>query len=287
MTFDVKFDMDPMTLDVSLGEIYDVSEGEAERIYQEGYTEGKTAGYADGQAAEQAVVDSIIGRSIKGAYRNDRVTSIGEYAFYNCAGLTKVDFPQAKTIETNAFAYCSHLPEVNFPQVTSLKGYAFFKCSNLTEVDFPLLTSIGAYAFSGCSKLTHLNIPLLESIDSNGFKDCDSLTEVSFPSLRDIGNNAFRSCLGLSEVNLEMDLPQMGYIRALAFNNCAKLAKLILRNSKVVYTLSGTNAFTNTPIKKSGEGYIYVPDDLVDSYKTATNWSTFATQIKPLSELEE
>ena len=29
---------------------------------------------------------------------------------------------------------------------------------------------------------------------------------------------------------------------------------------------------------------IYVPDDLVDSYKTATNWVTYADKIKPMSE---
>ena len=50
-------------------------------------------------------------------------------------------------------------------------------------------------------------------------------------------------------------------------------------------TLANTNAFTNTPIE-SGTGYIYVLDELVDSYKSATNWSTYAEQIKPISELE-
>lgn len=47
----------------------------------------------------------------------------------------------------------------------------------------------------------------------------------------------------------------------------------------------GTNAFTGTKIA-SGTGYVYVPDELVEEYKVATNWSTFANQIKPLSELE-
>ena len=47
-----------------------------------------------------------------------------------------------------------------------------------------------------------------------------------------------------------------------------------------------TNAFGNTPIGK-GAGHVYVPDELVDAYKTATNWVAFADQIKPISELEE
>ena len=44
--------------------------------------------------------------------------------------------------------------------------------------------------------------------------------------------------------------------------------------------------FYNTAIE-NGTGYIYVPDSLVDSYKTATNWSTYASQIKPISELPQ
>jgi len=32
---------------------------------------------------------------------------------------------------------------------------------------------------------------------------------------------------------------------------------------------------------------IYVPDESVDAYKSATNWSTYASRIKPLSEYTE
>ena len=35
------------------------------------------------------------------------------------------------------------------------------------------------------------------------------------------------------------------------------------------------------------DGYIYVPDDMVDTLKADSRWSTYATQIKPLSELPE
>lgn len=33
--------------------------------------------------------------------------------------------------------------------------------------------------------------------------------------------------------------------------------------------------------------YFYVPDELVDSYKAATNWSTYADQIRPISDLAD
>lgn len=50
MIFDVKFAIAPQTLDVNLGELYDVSQEEAERIYQNGYTAGETEGYESGKA---------------------------------------------------------------------------------------------------------------------------------------------------------------------------------------------------------------------------------------------
>lgn len=100
MTFDVKFDLDPMTLNVGFGELYDVSDGEAESLYQKGYGAGKTDGYAEGEeagyakgetagyakgqaegyaegaATEQTATDGILTRSISGAYRNDNANLI-------------------------------------------------------------------------------------------------------------------------------------------------------------------------------------------------------------------
>lgn len=75
----------------------------------------------------------------------------------------------------------------------------------------------------------------------------------------------------------------VGNIRTRCFYGCSSLTKFVMNVSKV-FDLWSADAFNNTPIAK-GTGYIYVPDNLVDSYKSATNWSTYASQIKGLSEL--
>lgn len=62
----------------------------------------------------------------------------------------------------------------------------------------------------------------------------------------------------------------------------AKFTKLII-NKPYVFPLN-SNDLEGTTIKK-GTGYVYVPDDMVDTYKSATNWSTYASQIKGMSEL--
>jgi hypothetical protein len=68
-----------------------------------------------------------------------------------------------------------------------------------------------------------------------------------------------------------------------AFHNCSKLAALTLRNTATIVTLNHTNAFMNSAIY-SGTGYIYVPRALVDTYKSATNWSTYANQFRALED---
>ena len=69
-----------------------------------------------------------------------------------------------------------------------------------------------------------------------------------------------------------------GSIGANAFNGCSALTSLVIQ-SPTMMTLASTNAFTSTTCN------IYVPDALVATYKAATNWSTLAARIKPISEL--
>ena len=76
---------------------------------------------------------------------------------------------------------------------------------------------------------------------------------------------------------------------------CYSLKKLIIRKfgatlyagglSESCHMTGETNAMYNPNGDK--DGYIYVPDDMVDTLKTTDGWSTYATQIKPLSELPE
>ena len=101
------------------------------------------------------------------------------------------------------------------------------------------------------------------------------------PSATTIGSQAFGECTSLVRV----DLPSAIEINEYAFKNCQSMLYLILRANQVC-VLSNTNAFSGCSIAWSGSSSaIYVPDDLVESYKTATNWSTYASKIKGLSEL--
>ncbi len=139
----------------------------------------------------------------------------------------------------------------------------------------PVVTSVKKINTCINMNLNNNNINLQELI--NG-----SIEEFSDGALTSIGSFAFSSCTSLTSI----DLPACTSIGSFAFSGCTSLTSIKLANTSKICTLSDSNAFNNTPIANKA-GYIYVPDELVEQYKKATNWSVYASQIKPLSAYTE
>lgn len=142
--------------------------------------------------------------------------------------------------------------------------------------------AVESYTFMNCTELVELNIPNLRSVPISMCQNCAKLKQVIFPKITGgVGISAF-------QLNNSLEFADVGEatsIGAAAFYNCQSLHTLIIRGSSVA-PMGNSNTLYNSLIYK-GTGYIYVPDNLVDSYKAAVNWSTYASQIKPISELEE
>lgn len=204
------------------------------------------------------VEDALILHTLEGNYSNDRVTSIGYGTFYNNTKLTGVDFPNVTIIQNYAFSGASNMKTMNFPKLVTANGSAF-NGSGVENVYLPELKNMATYTFANTSYMKTINLPKLTIVQSNGFKSNINVTRV------DLGN-----CTS---------------IYATGFDSCSSLTTLIIRTDSVC-TLRNVSALNNTPIA-NGTGFVYVPDDLTDSYKSASNWSNFASQIKGLSELSE
>lgn len=176
--------------------------------------------------------------------------------------------------------------------VTSIRQYAFRGATALASVNLPKATSIATNSFYGCTKLTNFNAPSLKTIADNAFNGCSIIPSIVLPSLTTGGSYMFRYCYKLATI----DLAVIKNIVANMFGDCRILTALILR-SPTMCTLANTSAFTNcnhltgtvnSTYNPNGDKdcYIYVPSALIDSYKAATNWSTYASQFRTIEGSE-
>jgi hypothetical protein len=132
---------------------------------------GVNGTYVGSSGGDTGMEDSLVMRMIP-TYTNDRVTTIGSYAFYCCADLTSVSFPNAITIGDSAFYSCANLASVSFPNATTIGSYAFFSCTSLTSASFSCATAIGSFAFTNCAFLSAIylmNSSICTLADSNIF----------------------------------------------------------------------------------------------------------------------
>ena len=185
----------------------------------------------------------------------DCVTTIGYLAFQGCSELTSVTIPDS---------------------VTNILGTAFSDCSSLTSITIPdSVTSIGNTAFQNCTSLTNVTIPdSVATIENETFYNCTSLASVTIGNgVTTIGQNAFYNCTSLASVTIGNGITTIGN-RAL--RGCTALTSVTV-NATTPPTL-GTYAFYNT----NNSFVIYVPASSVDTYKTASNWSSYKSRIQAI-----
>lgn len=205
----------------------------------------------------------VIANDVKDAdFVNDDITKLGGYNFYNNQDLRTVSMPNVTDV-----------------------GYYVFMCnsddrcySNIREIHLPSATRIGKGAFDSCRRLATLDVPNVTDLrGGRAFNGCSSLKKLILPKLTDYNLQSFRAdkkppivlldILGTSESSSQLSLVDL-----------SSLEYLVIRCETGVVRLNGTII---------GGVNIYVPDALVESYKTATNWSKYAEQIHPLSEYVE
>lgn len=107
------------------------------------------------------------------------------------------------------------------------------------------------------------------------FYYCDHISNVTFTgTTTGLGKQAFQNVPFTS-----IDLPQSVHgLNESCFQNCTNLEEITIR-SKYICPF-GTNLLMNTDSLES----IYVPSELVESYKTAFGWQSYADKIKPIPE---
>lgn len=175
------------------------------------------------------------------------------------------------------------LTEYTNNELAKIGQYAFATCTNLSIANLPNCSLIDNYAFNACAKLANISFPVCSRINNYAFNGCTSLENISFPKCSMLNYYAFNNCTNL----ISADFPMCNYVHNGVFSNCSKLTTLVLNYSSVA-TLNNVGAFKNTPMSASSYtgafGSIYVPASLVNAYKSATNWVTYADRITAIVE---
>ena len=227
-----------------------------------------------------------------------KVTTIEEQAFLhageNASDGMDVDMPAVTTFNGNSTFESSGIVEADFPNLATASGQkAFYNCKKMTSLDIPLVQTVGnqwvqgsdhlislsmdnletagSECFRGCSRLVNVNLPKLQATGAGFFRGDGALVEVTLPSVVTFSGSTFYQCGNLEYV----DLPACEEITSGTFYSSNKVSAFILRYTGGVVPLAQADIFPSNSKIRQGTGYIYVPSALIESYKVATNWSTY------------
>lgn len=203
---------------------------------------GTASGGGGGFTPEQ-----IAKREITGAVNFGTATSLEKYLFKNNSGITSI----------------------NAPSLLTVGDYALSDLTNLTSVSFPLLTTVGQYFLSGTPNLETIYLPSVTTM-TGGYYFASTITGqvakiVVLPSVTSITGDAFRAG-SFAAIDIGPGLSSLPTRCFYSTNVMHRHDVIILRKTDGVVTAS-----TNTTLQNATT--VYVPQDLISSYQSATNWS--------------
>lgn len=248
-----------------------------------------------GEEPYPSLENNIIEKTLSGTYTNTKLTSLVDYAFMGQSQLIDVSIGELTTIPQYAFYGCSSLNNISdISNVTTIGAYALRGCTSLNNVDISNTTTIDAYALYGLTLSNNVDVSNLVTIGEAAFGYCN-FTYFHAPKVTSLGYSAFTGCT-LETIVLEKKFSTSPYsvfnncknLKAVDFNttgqfsngyftNCSSLNMLVLRRSdKITPFVTGVGScFNGSSFASTGAGgTLYVPESLISSYQSASNWST-------------
>lgn len=160
-----------------------------------------------------------------------------------------------------------------------IKSYAFNSDYGVRTANFPKATRINSFAFMSAVNLRAISCPLVTVIEQQAFRGARSLADISFPNCTTLEQLAFYGETSIQK----FEMPNLKSIGSQALSGIKATAIVIGTNQNTVCQLADGS---NRTIPDSVQS-IYVPDALVDAYKTTGLWTNFADRIKGISTKPE
>lgn len=224
-------------------------------------------------ATSSSGADRVYQSALKKVEIGDKA-KIYQSAFDNYPCLQEITIPNTvTTIGNYAFRYCHSLVSITIPDsVTSLGNSVFVESFSLRIVSLSnSITTVGNYLFQKCYALAFITIPgSLTTLGTFFVATCDALTSVTMNSgITSIAGSDFAYDSALAYVIIPDSVTDI----AGAFSSCSGVGEYHVYPTTPP-TLAA-RAFSGIP----SDCKIYVPAESLSAYKSATNWSDYASYM--------
>jgi uncharacterized repeat protein (TIGR02543 family) len=225
------------------------------------------------------------------------VTSIGNYAFYWCAGLTGVTIPEGVTsIGDYAFYSCTGLTSLTIPgSVASIGDFALDTYSSLTDIEVDdtsmSYSSLGGVLFNK-SQTTLVAYPHgragsytipegVTSIGNTAFAECDALTGVTIPeNVASIGDFAFMCCYNLTDFVVDDANTAYSSLDGVLFNKSQTILVAYPDGRVGNYTIPpGVISIGDTAFASSSLTSMTIPDGVTSIGDYAFGWCSILASV--------
>ncbi len=226
-----------------------------------------------------------------------QVTSVDDYAFYQCASTVKsIKLSEGiRTVGYRAFSYNQKITSIELSEtVKSIGDFAFDYCIALTTFDIPAsVETIGEKSFSRCKKIeTITGMEGVKTIGPSAFMRCTALNSIEslssveticefafsddaqlldlpdMPALKTIGRSAFSGCNSITRVLLPSTVESLSEIFG---NNITSDVKVYNCNPTPI-ELGGLYVFSTASASEKKFAPIYVPYGSASTYSKAFIW---------------
>lgn len=136
----------------------------------------------------------------------------------------------------------------------------------------------GSCSYENSTHLKKLNVGKNYNLGQMTFKGCTNLEIVKMKSCAT--REMFWNCSRLKYCTVYKECAS---VNDWTFDTCNALVAVIFPDNELL-PLTNVNAFSVSSCRVGGSGRIYVPSALLNDYKSATNWSTFAANILAIED---
>ena len=238
-------------------------------------------------------------------------TVIPNGLFENCSQLTLLEIPSTCTqmgtidgcsslvtlkipngVKSNLFSAegCTALRNLVLPGGTGTNDWAFAKFNTTNEHIYKNIvslevaagtTELNTYYFKEATSLTTLKLP--GSLSGNGaigdeaFRGCTALTTVTLGNgITNLFGACFQDCTALKTITIPNSVTNLG---SYCFQDCSNLVTVDFGTTRNTIPSCASGSY-GTFLRCNKLANIYVPSNLVSSWRANSDWSSLASKIK-------